>query len=87
MGFFSWLTSDTNKSIANNYSTRETFPVHMVTEDGQIFHEKDYDGYGVFGGKDFYTLSAELNGYKGENDEVTRDLFFNKIWKRGIRRG
>lgn len=87
MGFFSWLTSDTNKSIANHYSTKETFPVYMVTEDKQIFHEKDYEGYGVFGGKDFYVIAAELNGYKGEDDEATRDLFFNKIWKRGIRKG
>jgi hypothetical protein len=87
MGFFSWFTSDTKKSIANNYSKRDVFPVHMITEDGQIFTENNYEGYGVFGGKDFYTLSAELNGYKGENDEATRDLFFSKIWKRGIRKG
>jgi hypothetical protein len=29
MGFFSWLTQDTNESIANNYSDRETFTVFM----------------------------------------------------------
>jgi hypothetical protein len=87
MGFFSWLTSDTKKSIANNYSTRSTFPVHMVTEDGQIFTENNYEGYGVFGGKDMYVLIAELNGHKGETDEETRDMAFNLIWKRGIKKG
>ena len=87
MGFFSWLTSDTNKSIANHYSTRSTFPVYMITEDGRIFFEKDYEGYGVFGGKDIHVLAAEMNGYKGETDEDTRMLFFDKIWIRGIKKG
>ena len=62
MGFFSWTTSDTNRSIANSFSTRSTFKVHMITEDGRIFTEKNYQGYGDFGGKDFYELLAELNG-------------------------
>jgi hypothetical protein len=61
MGFFSFITSDTNTSIPNIHSERPIFPVYMVTEDGQIFAENSYDGYGVFGGKDFYTLIAELN--------------------------
>lgn len=86
MGFFSWFTSDTERSIANRWSTRSTFQVHMVTEDGQVFTENDYDGYGVFGGKDMYVLIAELNGYKGDTDEQTRDLAFEKIWKRGIKK-
>jgi len=34
----------------------------MITPDGRIFTEKNYDGYGEFGGKDFYELLAELNG-------------------------
>jgi hypothetical protein len=87
MGFFSWFTSDTNKSIANNYSKRETFPVYMITEDGQVFYEEDYEGYGEFGGKDIYVLAAEMNGYKGKDDEETRNLFFDKIWIRGVRNG
>ena len=86
MGFFSWLTSDTEKSIANSYSTRETFQVHMITEDGRIFTEPNYEGYGEFGGKDFYVLAAELNGLKGATDDETRMLFFDKIWLRGVRK-
>lgn len=87
MGFFSWLTSDTGRSIANQHSIRETFPVYMVTDDGQIFTELNYDGYGVFGGKDIFVLIAEMNGYKGETDEETRQLAFDKIWVRGITKG
>jgi len=61
MGFFSFITSDTNVSIPNIHSSRKHFPVYMATEDGQIFEETEYDGYGVFGGKDIYILIAELN--------------------------
>ena len=86
MGFFSWMASDTGKSIANKYSNRPTFTVHMITEDGRVFTEPNYEGYGVFGGKDFYALAAELNGFTAEDDDKTRNLFFDKIWKRGVRK-
>jgi len=67
MGFFSWRTQDTDKSIANNYSTRKTFEVEMMDNKGNVWTENNYDGYGVFGGKDYYELLAEMNG-------VTSDL-------------
>lgn len=86
MGFFSWITSDTNKSIPSHYSNRKTFKVHMITEDGRVFTEDNYEGYGEFGGKDFYALAAELNGLKGATDDETRNLFFNQIWQRGVRK-
>lgn len=70
MGFFSWKTSDTERSIPNAYSNKPTFTVHMITEDGQVFTETNYEGYGEFGGKDFYELVAELNGItKGTTDK------------------
>jgi hypothetical protein len=34
----------------------------MITPDGRAFREASYEGYGVFGSKDFYELLAELNG-------------------------
>lgn len=34
----------------------------MITPDGRVFTEERYEGYGEFGGKDFYELLAELNG-------------------------
>lgn len=75
MGFFSWHTCDTNESIANQYSNRPTFTVHMITPDGRVFTEKNYDGYGEFGGKDFYELLAELNG-RGSDRSAGIDLCF-----------
>lgn len=70
MGFFSWKTSDTKKSISNHYSTEPTFPVYMRTEDGRCWVEKNYDGYGLFGGKDIYELIAELNGKTHREDGI-----------------
>ena len=60
MGFFSWKTSDTDTSISNSYSSRGALPVHMITEDGRVFTEPEYEGYGVFGGKDIYELIAHF---------------------------
>ena len=81
MGFFSWNTSDTNRSIANQHSSRKTFTVHMITEDGQVYTENDYEGYGVFGGKDFYTLVAELNGVATGNNDKDRSLGIDICFK------
>lgn len=62
MGFFSWLTCDTGESISNVHSCRGAKSVVMVAPDGRRWVENSYGGYGVFGGKDFYELLAELNG-------------------------
>ena len=67
MGFFSWRTMDTDTSISNNYSSRGAFKVDMLDDKGNVWTEPNYEGYGVFGGKDFYELLAEMNG-------VTSDL-------------
>lgn len=88
MGFFSWITSDTNKSIANNCSCREIFTVHMITEDGQVFTEEDYEGYGVFGGKDIYELIAEMNGLCPSGDsQKKRSAAIDLVYKTAITNG
>lgn len=61
MGFFSWKTSDTGRSVSNAYSNRGTFPVWVVSKCGKVLYEDNYDGYGVFGGKDIFDFIAELN--------------------------
>lgn len=67
MGFFSWKTQDTNKSISNTYSSRKTFKIVMTDNKGNKWIEEDYEGYGIFGGKDYYELVAEMNGFTKEN--------------------
>lgn len=60
MGYFSWKTSDTKETIWNKHTGRaET--VYLYCPDGKKIKEDDYDGYGVFGGKDAYALLAKWN--------------------------
>jgi len=61
MGFFSWVTSDTEMSITNRYTERGALPVYVLCPDGTNIYEDNYNGYGVFGGKDIYELVAEWN--------------------------
>ncbi len=68
MGFFSWITQDTERSIANAHSGMGTFPVTMIDDKGNKWTEDNYDGYGEFGGKDFYTLLSEMNGGSSNRD-------------------
>ena len=76
MGFFSWKTQDTNESIPNVYSNRKTFTVFMHDNKGNIWTETEYDGYGEFGGKDYYELLAEMNGLTTRQEGI--ELAFSK---------
>ena len=87
MGFFSWNTQDTDKSIANQYSNRKTFRVQMIDNKGNVFTENEYEGYGVFGGKDYYELLAEMNGFvsqKGLTYEVDGEAYTDEARGFGI---
>ena len=59
MGQFSWFTQDTNHRIVNG----KPFRVIMTDNKGNKYVEQCYEGYGVFGGKDYYALLAEMNGH------------------------
>lgn len=61
MGFFSWKTSDTHKSITNTYSRNGALPVYLYCPDGTKIYEPNYEGYGIFGGQDAYALLARWN--------------------------
>ena len=68
MGFFSFITSDTKKSIPNVHTNKRLVPVTMIDDEGNKYFEDQYEGYGVFGGKDFYALVDEMNGGDGNRD-------------------
>ena len=65
MGQFSWFTMDTHRRIVNG----EEHTVYLVDDKGNKWKEERYEGYGVFGGKDFYELLAEMNGYSHKDYE------------------
>ena len=77
MGMFSWNTNDTGRSIASECSCRDTFTVYMLDDKGNRYTEERYEGYGVFGGKDYYTLLAEMNYPESmicADTEIARDM-------------
>lgn len=73
MGFFSWLTSDTEISISNRFSKRRALPVYLITPDNERIFEKHYEGYGVFGGFDAYALLAKWNYPEMCNGDIDHD--------------
>ena len=84
MGQFSWKTSDTDESI---WSDHPHPPVFMRDDKGNGWREDDYEGYGEFGGKDYYALLANMNGIDTGNDGADRQqgiLMFFEDNSRGI---
>lgn len=64
MGYFSWNTADTKKSIANIHSGHKNANkiVYLLQPNGEPpIKEEQYDGYGDFGGVDAYVWLAKHN--------------------------
>ena len=78
MGFFSWKTQDTDKSIANTHSNKKTFKVIMTDNKGKQWVEENYEGYGEFGGKDYYELLDEMNEGNGDRNNGINSAFNKK---------
>ena len=85
MGFFSWKTQDTNKSIANVHSGRSVVRVTMTDNKGNKWVEDSYEGYGVFGGKDYYQLLAEMNSPENCTGDIDADRSIGIRLEFGIR--
>ena len=64
MGCFSWITQNSNRSIIMcGYGSRK-YPsrtCYMWDNKGRRWRQEQYEGYGIFGGKDYYILLAEMN--------------------------
>ena len=77
MGCFSWITQDTNMSILiDGYGPKKLQgkTYYMWDNKGNRWTEPEYLGYGVFGGKDYYILLAEMNNVydSGVSDDKKR---------------
>lgn len=75
-GQFSWMTQDSNKQIGSE--KQNTIDVYMYDNEGNKWKETRYDGYGNFGGMDFYDLVATMNGYDADRQKGI-DLAFGKL--------
>lgn len=75
MGQFSWITQDTNEPIREMYGCHDVnkTTAYMHDNKGNVWHETRYEGYGVFDGKDFYQLLAEMNNVEGLTGDVDHD--------------
>jgi hypothetical protein len=80
-GQFSWFTHDTNQQIGSE--EENTLPsVYMFDNKGNKWLEKRYEGYGEFGGKDYYELLAQMNGMANPDRSEGIDLAFSG--KKGV---
>ena len=75
-GQFSWMTQDTNQQIGSQ--EENMIPVYMYDNEGNSYYESNYDGYGEFGGVDYYELLDKMNGGDGDRSRGI-DLAFEKI--------
>jgi hypothetical protein len=74
-GQFSWITQDTDQQIGSQEGN--TIPVYMFDNTGKYWYEPSYEGYGEFGGMDYYELLDKMNGGTGDRDRGI-DLAFDK---------
>ena len=75
-GQFSWMTQDTGNQIGSE--KQNTIAVTMFDDKGNKWEERSYDGYGEFGGKDYYELLAQMNGIENPNRQDGIDIAFDK---------
>jgi len=76
-GQFSWMTQDTNQQIGSQ--EENTLPaVYMFDNMGNKYKETNYEGYGEFGGMDYYELLDKMNGGDGDRSRGI-NLAFGKI--------
>jgi len=83
VGQFSWISQNTNEAILESDSRKKAGlnqTVVMVDNNNNYYIEKDYQGYGVFGDKDFYSLLAEMNGQGSERIDGIDISFSGKTY-------
>jgi hypothetical protein len=76
-GQFSWMTQDTGEQIGSQVQNKLP-EVYMFDNMGNNYKESNYEGYGEFGGMDYYELLDKMNGGSGDRSRGIR-LAFNKI--------
>ena len=69
-GMFSFKTLGDNKAI----SAMTGADIYMFDNKGNMWHEENYEGYGIFGGEDYFELMAKMNGESGRAAGI--DLYF-----------
>ena len=85
MGQFSWLDCEDGSQIVDN-KIADVYVLVPEEVGGGHIHERCYDGYGNFGGRDVYELVADWNRrYLKEHPDFRIQSSIEQI-KYGIRR-
>ena len=86
MGFFSWKTCDTERSVPNVYASgsdlgesRQAFTIYLLSPDGNHIQEDAYEGYGVIGGVDVFVWWGKQN-HPEECEGLTDDEIRVKVF-------
>ena len=77
MGFYSWKTADTKESIANIHSGHKNADKssYLLQPNGKSsFEENYYEGYGIFGGVEAYSILAQQNFSDDELEEILQQI-------------
>jgi hypothetical protein len=77
-GQFSWLyqSATTGRDTGEQIITGTPTTTYMTDNKGNEYKQVNYEGYGKFGGKDFYELMSEMND--GPSDRGTGiDMYFS----------
>lgn len=82
MGFFSFKTTK-GESIRNAFSSKGAFKVFMIDNKNNVYPEFAYQGYGVFGNKDFFILTYEMN--TGKTVDMSNKKQINAAKEKGIK--
>ena len=77
-GQFSWLLPD-GTPIYSDHDNEGT--IYMLDDKGNKWAEDDYEGYGEFGGKDYFALAAEMNGHAAPRRSDSKDIRRNRSSK------
>jgi len=75
MGQFSWISRDGDQIVsAPSYGQKVWMVFKSEDESNVVVREDDYEGYGEFGGIDYYELVARMNGKETRDEGI--DLAF-----------
>ena len=82
MGQFSWITQDTDETIRCNSLSKRLASAYMHDNKGNVWYEKCYEGYGEFGGKDYFVLLGEMNDLRTNDitDDKLRSLAIDLVY-------
>lgn len=72
MGQFSWISKN-GEQIRNEHHNDQKVWMSYLDENGQVqtVKEEEYEGYGRFGGLDYYEVLAKMNGKETREDGIT----------------